>query len=320
MKLVSFHSILRTYPLKNQLNFKSGFINIVGLPNVGKSSIINFLLDEKLSIVNSKSQTTRQNIKGFIHHDDYQMILVDTPGFIDEPAYQLQLHMNSYIELALEESDIIILVVDKYNKLDVHHPLITAIKRAAKKTILVINKVDQSSPEDILTITSYYQSFLNLIDTISLSVELKIGREALINMLVEHLPIHQPYYDTEDYTDRNMRFFVSEIIRERIFTTYQKEIPYSSEVVINKYLEKEDSSVIEATIYVERESQKKIIIGHNAEKLKKISMEARKEIETYTDSKVHLFIFVRVLDNWRNKEKLLEKFGYFSPSKKNDKS
>lgn len=301
------------------LNFKSGFANIVGLPNVGKSSLINFLLEEKLSIVNSKSQTTRQNIKGFIHHADYQLILVDTPGFIDEPAYQLQLTMNSYIELALDESDVIILVVDKYNKLDATHPLIHAIKIAKKNTILVINKVDQCSPEEVVALTDYYSKLHDFSDTISISVELKLGREALLDKVVNHIPIHPPYYDTEDYTDRNMRFFVSEIIREKVFSTYQKEIPYSSEVVINKYMDKPDGAIIEATIYVERESQKKIIIGHNAEKLKKISMDARKEIETYTDSKVHLFIFVRVLENWRSKEKLLERLGYSISTKKTTK-
>lgn len=301
------------------MNFKSGFANIVGLPNVGKSSLINFLLDENLSIVNSKSQTTRQNIKGFVHHNDYQLILVDTPGFIDEPAYQLQLSMNSYIELALEETDVILFVVDKYNKLEESHPLFHAIKSANKKTILVINKVDQSSPEEVVALTEYYSKLYEFSDIISLSVELKYGREALLSLIVNYLPEHPPYYDTEDFTDRNMRFFVSEIIREKIFSSYQKEIPYSSEVVINKYHEKADSTIIEATIYVERESQKKIIIGHNAEKLKKISMEARKQIESYSDAKVHLFIFVRVLENWRSKDKLLEKLGYLIPSKKDKK-
>jgi GTPase len=301
------------------LNFKSGFANIVGLPNVGKSSLINFLLDERLSIVNSKSQTTRQNIKGFVHHQDYQLILVDTPGFIDEPAYQLQLSMNSYIELALEETDVVLFVVDKYNKLEVTHPLLNAIKTANKKTILVINKVDQCTPEEVVALTEYYSKLHEFSDTISLSVELKYGRDALLNIIVGYLPVHPAYYDTEDYTDRNMRFFVSEIIREKIFSTYQKEIPYSSEVVVTKYHEKPEGTIIEATIYVERESQKKIVIGHNAEKLKKISIDARREIETYTDAKVHLFIFVRVLENWRSKDKLLEKLGYLISTKKSIK-
>lgn len=296
--------------------FKSGFINIVGLPNVGKSSLINFLIEEKLSIVNSKSQTTRQNIKGFIHSENYQMIMVDTPGFIDEPSYQLQLNMNSYIELALEEADIILLVVDKYNRLSIDHPLISEIQKANKNILLVINKIDQTKPEEVKDMMIYYQSILELKDIISVSVELKIGRGLLIEKILELLPLHPPYYDHEDWTDRNMRFFASEIIREKIFSSYQKEIPYSTEVVIEKYQEKKGGeSIIEATIFVERESQKRIIIGHQAEKIKKISAEARSEIESCTGTKIHLFIFVKVLEDWRSKEKVLERFGYFNPKK-----
>lgn len=278
--------------------------------------MINFLLEEKLSIVNSKSQTTRQNIKGFIHGQDHQIILVDTPGFIDEPAYQLQLHMNSYIELALDESDIILFVVDKYNLLDAHHPLIGELKRADKKLFLVVNKVDQCQPDEIKKLIAHYESILTFNEVICISVELKLGREAVLDALLKYLPIHPPYYDHNDWTDRNMRFFASEIIREKIFSTYQKEIPYSTEVVITKYQEKTSGeAVIEATVYVERESQKRILIGHQAEKIKKISSEARLEIESYTGTKIHLFIFVKVLEDWRSKDKILEKFGYYNPKK-----
>lgn len=274
------------------------------------------MLDEKLSIVNSKSQTTRQNIKGFIHGNDYQLILVDTPGFIDEPAYQLQLHMNSYIELALDEADIIVFVVDKYNLLDANHPLIKEIKRAAKKVFLIVNKVDQTTPEEVKKLIEYYSAVLALEEIICISVELKIGKSLLLEQLLKHLPVHPPYYDHNDWTDRNMRFFASEIIREKIFSSYQKEIPYSTEVVITKYKEKTDhEALIEATVFVERESQKRIIIGHQAEKIKKISSEARAEIESYTGSKIHLFIFVKVIEDWRSKDKILEKFGYFNPKK-----
>lgn len=298
------------------MTFQSGFVNIVGLPNVGKSSLINFLLDEKLSIVNSKSQTTRQNIKGFIHGNNHQIILVDTPGYIDTPAYQLQLTMNSYIDLALEESDIVLLVVDKYQRMDATHPLIQAIRAAAKPTILVVNKLDETTPEEVQQLYTYYHNHLSFTQQICISVKLSLGKNELIQLILKHLPIHPPYYSGEEWTDRNMRFFASEIIREKIFSTYKKEVPYSTEVVITKYQEREGSDYIEATIYVERESQKAIIIGHNAEKLKQISMDARREIETYTDTKVHLFIFVKVLADWRNKDNLLEKLGYYHPNKK----
>lgn len=286
------------------------------MPNVGKSSLINMLLDEKLSIVNSKSQTTRQNIKGFIHGDDHQLILVDTPGFIDEPAYQLQLNMNSYIELALEEADIILLVVDKYNLLPADHPLILEIKRVAKKVFLVVNKLDQCSQEEVKKLLTYYESILKFDEVICLSVELKLGKQGLLDLLLKYIPIHPPYYDHQDWTDRNMRFFASEIIREKIFSSYQKEIPYSTEVVIDKYSEKSSGeSIIEAIVYVERESQKAILIGHQAERIKKISADSRAEIESYTGTKIHLFIFVKVLEDWRSKDKLLERFGYFNPKK-----
>jgi GTP-binding protein Era len=278
--------------------------------------LINFLLEEKLSIVNSKSQTTRQNIKGFIHGEHHQMILVDTPGFIDEPAYQLQLNMNSYIELALEEADIVVLVVDKYNLLDPNHPLIKEVLRVSKKTFLVVNKVDQCSPEEVKKLISHYESFLKPDEIVCVSVELKLGKAGLTDLLLKYLPVHPLYYDHNDWTDRNMRFFASEIIREKIFSSYQKEIPYSTEVVIDKYSEKSSGeSIIEAIVYVERESQKAILIGHQAERIKKISADSRAEIESYTGTKIHLFIFVKVLEDWRSKDKILEKFGYFNPKK-----
>ena len=274
------------------------------------------LIDEKLSIVNSKSQTTRQNIKGFIHGVDHQLILVDTPGFIDEPAYQLQINMNSYIELALEEADIIVLVVDKYNLLPSDHPLILEIKRVAKKVFLLVNKVDQCSHEEVKKLISCYESILKLDEIVCISVQLHLGKQGLLDLLLMHLPIHPPYYDHQDWTDRNMRFFASEIIREKIFSSYQKEIPYSTEVVIDKYMEKASGeSIIEAIVYVERESQKAILIGHQAERIKKISADSRAEIESYTGTKIHLFIFVKVLEDWRSKDKILEKFGYFNPNK-----
>jgi len=283
---------------------------------VGKSSLINLLLEEKLSIVNSKSQTTRQNIKGFIHGESHQIILVDTPGFIDEPAYQLHLHMNSYIELALDESDIILFVVDKYQLLGADHPLMGELKRAGKKLFLVVNKVDECQPDEIKKLIAYYETMLIFDEVICVSAELRLGRETILDLLLKHLPTHPPYYDHEDWTDRNMRFFASEIIREKIFSTYQKEIPYSSEVVITKYQEQDSGeAVIEATVYVERESQKRILIGHQAEKIKKISSTARSEIESYTGTKIHLFIFVKVLEDWRSKDKILEKFGYLNPKK-----
>lgn len=291
-------------------SFKSGFVNIIGLPNVGKSSLVNYLINDTLSVVNSKSQTTRQNIRGFLNGENYQIVLVDTPGWIENPAYQLQTEMNKCVELAFEESDIILLVVDKYNQYTAEHHIIQTLNRSKAYKILAINKIDLYKQEEIQKLVDYYQSLL--IDTIILpiSVESKIGKEKLIDTIIEKLPIHPPYFNLEDWTDKNTRFFCSEMIRERIFSNYQKEIPYSTEVVIQKFKEQEDNVVIEANIFVERNSQKNILIGHNGEKIKKVSMEAREKISDFLQTKVHLYLFVKVLDNWRNRENVLKSFGY----------
>jgi GTP-binding protein Era len=291
-------------------SFKSGFVNIIGLPNVGKSSLVNYLINDTLSVVNSKSQTTRQNIRGYLNGDDYQIVLVDTPGWIENPAYQLQTEMNKCVELAFEESDIILLVVDKYNQYTAEHHIIQTLNRSKAYKILAINKIDLYKQEEIQKLVDYYQDLL--LDTIILpiSVESKIGKEKLIDTIIEKLPVHPPYFNLEDWTDKNTRFFCSEMIRERIFSNYQKEIPYSTEVVIQKFKEQEDNVVIEANIFVERNSQKNILIGHNGEKIKKVSMEAREKITAFLDTKVHLYLFVKVLDNWRNRENVLKSFGY----------
>jgi GTP-binding protein Era len=291
-------------------SFKSGFVNIIGLPNVGKSSLVNYLINDTLSVVNSKSQTTRQNIRGFLNGDDYQIVLVDTPGWIENPAYQLQTEMNKCVELAFEESDIILLVVDKYNQYTAEHHIIQTLNRSKAYKILAINKIDLYKQEEIQKLVDYYQDLL--LDTIILpiSVESKIGKEKLIDTIIEKLPVHPPYFNLEDWTDKNTRFFCSEMIRERIFSNYQKEIPYSTEVVIQKFKEQEDNVVIEANIFVERNSQKNILIGHNGGGIKLVSMEAREKITAFLDTKVHLYLFVKVLDNWRNRENVLKSFGY----------
>lgn len=241
---------------------------------------------------------------------------MDTPGFIDEPAYQLQLTMNSYVELALEESDVLLLVVDKYSKLEESHPLIVHITKFKHPLILIINKVDQCTQDEVENLEKYYQTILTPKKTIAISAELKLGKDEVISSILEYLPTHEAYYEKEDLTDRNMRFIVSEIIREKIFNKYQKEIPYSCEVAVVKYQERGDNVLIEANVYTERESQKNIIIGHQAENLKQISIEARKDIEAFIGTKVHLFIFVKVLENWRNRENILKQFGYDVPKKK----
>jgi|694.fasta_scaffold04000_16 GTP-binding protein Era len=295
------------------MSFKAGFVNIIGLPNVGKSSLVNYLIDDHLSIVNSKSQTTRHSIRGFISNENHQIILVDTPGWIENPAYQLQTEMNKCVDLAFEEGDIILLVVDKFNSYNESHHIIQTLNKTNAKIIVLLNKIDLYKPEEIIDLQSHYQQIIPNADFYAISTTEKIGKEVIIEKILEYLPNHPPYFDIEEWTDRNTRFFVSEMIRERIFSNYQKEIPYSTEVVVEKYKEKEDQSVlIEATIFVERSSQKNILIGHEGEKIKKVSIESRDKISNFLGQKVHLFLFVKVLDNWRNKENVLKKFGYLS--------
>lgn len=295
------------------MSFKAGFVNIIGLPNVGKSSLVNYLIDDHLSIVNSKSQTTRHSIRGFITNENHQIILVDTPGWIENPAYQLQTEMNKCVDLAFEEGDIILLVVDKFNSYNESHHIIQTLNKTNAKIIVLLNKIDLYKPEEIIDLQSHYQQIISNADFYAISTTEKIGKEVIIEKILEYLPNHPPYFDIEEWTDRNTRFFVSEMIRERIFSNYQKEIPYSTEVVVEKYKEKEDQSVlIEATIFVERSSQKNILIGHEGEKIKKVSIESRDKISNFLGQKVHLFLFVKVLDNWRNKENVLKKFGYLS--------
>jgi GTP-binding protein Era len=295
------------------MSFKAGFVNIIGLPNVGKSSLVNYLIDDHLSIVNSKSQTTRHSIRGFISNENHQIILVDTPGWIENPAYQLQTEMNKCVDLAFEEGDIILLVVDKFNSYNESHHIIQTLNKTNAKIIVLLNKIDLYKPEEIIDLQSHYQQIIPNADFYAISTTEKIGKEVIIEKILEYLPNHPPYFDIEEWTDRNTRFFVSEMIRERIFSNYQKEIPYSTEVVVEKYKEKEDLSVlIEATIFVERSSQKNILIGHEGEKIKKVSIESRDKISNFLGQKVHLFLFVKVLDNWRNKENVLKKFGYLS--------
>jgi GTP-binding protein Era len=295
------------------MSFKAGFVNIIGLPNVGKSSLVNYLIDDHLSIVNSKSQTTRHSIRGFISNENHQIILVDTPGWIENPAYQLQTEMNKCVDLAFEEGDIILLVVDKFNSYNESHHIIQTLNKTNAKIIVLLNKIDLYKPEEIIELQSHYQQIIPNADFYAISTTEKIGKEVIIEKILEYLPNHPPYFDIEEWTDRNTRFFVSEMIRERIFSNYQKEIPYSTEVVVEKYKEKEDQSVlIEATIFVERSSQKNILIGHEGEKIKKVSIESRDKISNFLGQKVHLFLFVKVLDNWRNKENVLKKFGYLS--------
>jgi GTP-binding protein Era len=282
----------------------------VGLPNSGKSTLMNYLLDEPLSIINPKAQTTRQNIRGFVNEENYQIIFVDTPGWIEASNYLLQNTMKDKVLEVFKDSDLFLILVDIANPLKPDSDLVEMIKKIDIPKILLVSKMDLFKQSDFQAAASYYQSLFDFKHAIPISSQLNIGKSEIIDKILEYLPEHPPYFDKENYTDRNMRFIVSELIRQEILTHYQQEIPYASEVVIKRYQESSKGHFIEADIIVERETQKQIIIGHQGSKIKNISVNARKKISEYVDVPVHLYLQVKVIEGWRTNEEWLRRFGY----------
>lgn len=290
--------------------FKSGFVNIVGNPNVGKSTLMNDLVGERLSIITSKAQTTRHRIMGIVNAPGYQIVFSDTPGVL-KPKYKLQESMLNFSEGALTDADVLIYVTDV-----VEEPTKNAdfLQRVAKETVpvlLVINKIDLLKGQDeLVAIVDKWKSMLPKAEIFPTSATENFNVDNLMKRIVELLPEGQPYFGTDALTDKPARFFVTEIIREKILTNYDKEIPYSVEVIVEKFEEKEKSMHIMAVIYVERDSQKGILIGKGGSMLKKVGTEARKDIEKFFDKSVYLELFVKVEPNWRNRENKLKTFGY----------
>ena len=291
------------------MNHKAGFVNIIGLPNVGKSTLMNELVGEHMSIISPKAQTTRHRILGMVSTDDYQIVFSDTPGYINQPAYKLQNAMNSFVANAFEDADVLIFVTDKFQKEEEQHHLIELIQSTKTPTFVLVNKIDLYQKEETETLVNYWKEKLNC-EVIPITASSGINAKKVIKKIVELLPESPAYFDKSEFTDRNVRFFVSEIIREKIFLNYTKEIPDSCEVVVDTYKEEEKLDRIRCVIFVERESQKAIIIGNKGEALKKVGTEARKNIEELVGKHVHLELFVKVKDKWRNDESTLKKLGY----------
>jgi len=292
------------------MNHKAGFVNIIGLPNVGKSTLMNALIGERLSIISPKAQTTRYRIQGMVNGADYQIVFSDTPGFINQPAYKLQASMNEFVDEALEDADLIVLVTDKFQKEEEEAHLVEWMGKTEQATMVLINKMDLYQPGELEELTKKWKRKLPLAQVMPVSASSGINSMKLIKKMVELLPESPPYYDKEQLTDRNTRFFVSEIVREKIFLNYSAEIPYSCQVEVEKYEEGDKLDRIRCIIYIERESQKIILIGKNGEALKKVGIEARKAIEDLVQKQVHLELFVKVKDKWRNDPLSLKKFGY----------
>ncbi len=291
-------------------NHKAGFVNIVGNPNVGKSTLMNLLVGERLSIITSKAQTTRHRIMGIVNTPDYQIVYSDTPGVL-KPKYKLQDAMLDFSQGALTDADILIYVTDTVENPEKNKDFLDRVAKEKIPVFLVINKVDLlKNNADLNVLVDAWRSRLPNATIFPTSAMVNFNVDNLQAEIVKHLPVSPPFFGKDALTDKPARFFVTEIIREKILTFYDKEVPYSSEVLVEKFDEKESSIHIMAVIYVERDSQKGILIGKAGDKIKKVGMAARKDIETFFGKKVYIELFVKVEKDWRNRENKLRSFGY----------
>lgn len=290
------------------MTHKAGFVNIIGKPNVGKSTLMNALVGERLSIISAKAQTTRRRIMGIISGDDFQIVYSDTPGILT-PAYELHKVMMQYVETALEDADILLLVTELSDTLD-DHPMLPRLAKLEIPLLLVINKIDQCKQEEVIAKMSYWQEKLPHAEIIPVSALERFNLERLFAAIMERLPEHPPFFDKDELTDQSERFFAAEIIREKIFLNYSQEIPYCCDVGITAFKESDDIIRISAEIYVERDSQKGIIIGKGGAMLKKVGTQARADMEQFFGKKIFLEQHVKVVPDWRNQKNKLERLGY----------
>ena len=288
---------------------RAGFVNIIGNPNVGKSTLMNALVGEKLSIVTAKAQTTRHRIMGIVNGDDYQIVYSDTPGIL-KPNYRLQQSMMNFVDTAIGDADIILYVTDTVEKGDKNDEYIAKLKKIQCPVILVINKIDISSQDQVLELMNWWKEQIPNAIIFPASAQEKFNLDNIFDAIVGNLPDAPAWYDKDVFTDKNLRFFASEIVREKIFLNYKEEIPYSCEVAIEEFKEGEERYDISAVIYVMRDSQKGIIIGKGGQSLKKVGTQARIEMEDFFQKKVFLRLFVKVDTDWRESKKELRKFGY----------
>ncbi len=288
---------------------KSGFVNIIGNPNVGKSTLMNALVGERLSIITSKAQTTRHRILGVVSGDDFQIVYSDTPGIL-KPAYKLQESMMKFVTGAVSDADVILYVTDTVEQSDRSADILERIRTSGIPTLVVINKIDLTTPEALEALVERWHGILPEAEIVPVSARERFNIEGLFGKILEVLPEGPAFYPKDTLTDKTLRFFASEIIREKILRTYNKEIPYCCEIEIESYKEEPTIDRIAATIYVSRESQKGIVIGHKGEKLKRVGQLAREDLEKFLDKKVFLQLFVKVSDDWRNNERQLRRFGY----------
>lgn len=290
------------------MGHKAGFVSIIGKPNAGKSTLMNALVGEKMSIITPKAQTTRHRILGIVNTDDYQVVFSDTPGII-KPHYALHESMMNQVQGSIVDADLILLMTDINEKHD-ETDVVKRLEGSLSPVVVLINKIDQSDPETVKQKITYWEEKLHPQAIFPISALKMPNTSHLMEYIIEHLPQHPPYYEKDALTDRNDRFFASEMIREQVFKQYKKEIPYSTEVIITAFKEEESIYRISAEIIVERESQKNILIGKNGEMLKIVGTYARRAMEDFYQRKIFLEMFVKVIGDWRSKKNYLKKFGY----------
>jgi len=293
----------------SEVKHKAGFVSILGSPNVGKSTLMNALVGENLSITTSKVQTTRHRIMGILNGDDFQLVFSDTPGIIDKPGYKLHKAMMGFVESAMEDADIF-LYVTEVNGDTLHEEVLQKMQKAGSKIVVILNKIDLSNQEVLEKRVDYWKELLPEADIIPVSALHNFNVDNVLKHLVALLPESPAFYPKDELTDKTMRFFVSEIIREKILLNYKKEIPYSTEVVVEEYKETDERIDIRATIFVIRETQKMIIIGKNGQAIKRLGIDARKDIEEFVGKHIYLDITVKVSKDWRENDNQLKRFGY----------
>lgn len=288
---------------------KAGFVNIVGKPNAGKSTLLNQLMGEKLAIVTQKAQTTRHRIFGIYNEEDVQIVFSDTPGVLD-PKYELQEKMMGFVKESLQDADVFLFIVDISDKSEPSEFLMEKLNKIPIPVLLLINKIDKSNQKEMEAAVEHWHNLLPKAEILPISALNAYNTEYILPKLKSLLPENPPYYDKDQFTDKSERFFVNETVREKILLNYEKEIPYSVEVVTELFKEKEGIIFIDSIIYVERETQKGILIGHKGEAIKKVGTEARLDLEKFFAKKIHLNLFVKVKKDWRKNEKDLKNFGY----------
>ena len=288
---------------------RSGFVNIIGNPNVGKSTLMNQLVGEKLSIITSKAQTTRHRIMGIVNGEDFQIVYSDTPGIL-KPNYKLQEKMMKFVRGAITDADVLLYVTDTVEDSDRSAEIIEKVRLSGIPTIVVINKVDLTNAEKLTALVERWQALLPEAIIAPCSAKESFNVEGVFNLILERLPEGEAFYPKDTLTDKTLRFFASEIIREKILLNYDKEIPYSCEIAIESYKEEPTIDRISATIFVARNSQKGIIIGHKGERLKKVGQAARHDLEAFLGKRVFLELYVKVNEDWRNNDRELKRFGY----------